>query len=199
MRTETSRLATVNAGGPYSQPHEPAKRPRRRPGENRALLVSAAVRVFAVQGYAGARTATIASKAGIPQPHVYANFLSKRELFLTALRKAVDSLCDSRAQGSCQRSSAPGVGSSDMRAGDATSGSPTGELSWLDATFSDRALTACAVLCLHAVTLVCDPEFQHEVSSELQRLRTTLGPVNESTFYGRAAVALLEEATLPSE
>ena len=62
-----------------------ARRPRRRPGENRAGLIAAGTIEFGLHGYAAAQTSAIAARAGVSQPNVYANFSSKRELFLACV------------------------------------------------------------------------------------------------------------------
>jgi len=64
------------------------RRPRRRPGENRERLVEAGLIEFGLFGYHGASTAAIAARADVPQPHVYASFETKRELFLACLDAA---------------------------------------------------------------------------------------------------------------
>lgn len=66
------------------------RRPRRRPGENRAKLLDAAILEFGRSGFHGASTASIAQRADIPQPHVYVHFATKAELFLAALAGAYD-------------------------------------------------------------------------------------------------------------
>lgn len=58
------------------------RRPRRKPGENRERLLEAGLIEFGLFGYHGASTSAIAARAGVPQPHVYASFATKRELFL---------------------------------------------------------------------------------------------------------------------
>lgn len=63
-----------------------ARRPRRRPGENRVGLIAAGTIEFGLHGYAAAQTSAIAERAGVSQPNVYANFSSKRELFLACVR-----------------------------------------------------------------------------------------------------------------
>lgn len=67
------------------------RRPRRRPGENRAGLIAAGTIEFGLRGYAGAQTSAIAERAGVSQPNVYANFASKHELFLACARHLVTS------------------------------------------------------------------------------------------------------------
>ena len=74
-------MAVVEA----SQPHR--KRPRRRPGENRERLLEAGIREFSRLGYQGAGTASIAALAEVPQPHVYASFATKAELFLACVER----------------------------------------------------------------------------------------------------------------
>lgn len=68
------------------------RRARRKPGENRALLVQAGLSEFGLYGYHGTSTARVASRAGVPQPHVYANFDGKSELFLVCLSQALEIL-----------------------------------------------------------------------------------------------------------
>lgn len=66
------------------------RRPRRRPGENRERLIAAGISEFGTRGYHGASTAAIAAAAGVPQPHVYASFSTKRELFLACVGRACE-------------------------------------------------------------------------------------------------------------
>ncbi|QIK61868.1 helix-turn-helix transcriptional regulator [Leucobacter viscericola] len=65
-----------------------SRRPRRRPGENRELLIEAGLVEFGLFGYQGASTGAIALRADVPQPHVYANFANKQELFLACFQRA---------------------------------------------------------------------------------------------------------------
>lgn len=74
-----------SAGGPSAAPGD--RRVRRRPGENRRSLIAAGTVEFGLHGYAAAQTSTIAGRAGVSQPNVYANFSSKRELFLACLEE----------------------------------------------------------------------------------------------------------------
>lgn len=69
-------------------------RPRRRPGENRERLLEAGIDVFGTFGYHGAATAAIARLAEVPQPHVYANFHTKQELFLACAMRVHERLAD---------------------------------------------------------------------------------------------------------
>lgn len=68
-------------------------RPRRKPGENRALLLASAQQHFATYGYFAASTGAIASSAGVPQPHVYANFATKFELFEACAQHVIHNIC----------------------------------------------------------------------------------------------------------
>ena len=64
------------------------RRPRRKPGENRALLLEAGLIEFGLLGYHGASTVVIATRADVPQPHVYTSFRTKQELFLACVELA---------------------------------------------------------------------------------------------------------------
>lgn len=70
------------------------RRRRRRPGENRERLIEAGITEFARLGYRAASTAGIARLADVPQPHVYASFETKRELFLACLDRAAERLVE---------------------------------------------------------------------------------------------------------
>lgn len=65
------------------------RRARRRPGENRERLIEAGLTEFGLSGYHGTTTGRIAARAGVPQPHVYANFRTKQELFLACLESVL--------------------------------------------------------------------------------------------------------------
>lgn len=43
-------------------------------------------------GYHGASTAAIASRADVPQPHVYTSFRTKQELFLACVARVIEGL-----------------------------------------------------------------------------------------------------------
>ncbi|QIM16485.1 helix-turn-helix transcriptional regulator [Leucobacter insecticola] len=70
----------------------PQRRPRRKPGENRELLIEAGIHEFGRVGYHGASTSAIARIAGVPQPHVYASFHTKQDLFLACCERAITRL-----------------------------------------------------------------------------------------------------------
>jgi len=77
---------------------EPVYQPRRRrrmPGEERyRQLLDIATKVFADLGYSRVGTADIARAAGVAEPTIYRHFPSKRDLFLTAVRRAWEQIFD---------------------------------------------------------------------------------------------------------
>ncbi|MBO1902565.1 helix-turn-helix transcriptional regulator [Leucobacter weissii] len=78
-------------------PASPPRRSRRRPGENRERLIEAGIAEFARLGYRGASTVVIAERAEVPQPHVYASFRTKRELFLACVDRIARESLDAAA------------------------------------------------------------------------------------------------------
>jgi AcrR family transcriptional regulator len=62
--------------------------------ERRETVIDAAVKEFAAHGYHAASTSSIAKRAGISQPYIYALFPNKRELFLACHRHVVDRIRD---------------------------------------------------------------------------------------------------------
>jgi len=68
--------------------------PRTPRDEVRRRLLSAAVRVFAEQGYADSRLEDIAHAAGFTKGAVYSNFGGKRDLFGAVLRERSDAEID---------------------------------------------------------------------------------------------------------
>ena len=68
------------------------RRARRRPGENRKRLLEAGLIEFGLFGFHGASTAGIAARADVPQPHVYASFATKQELFLACVDRLREEL-----------------------------------------------------------------------------------------------------------
>lgn len=75
---------------PDTAEETPAPRARRPRGENRRRLLSEGLREFALHGYRGASTTSIARAADVPQPHVYANFATKEQLFLACIAHAIE-------------------------------------------------------------------------------------------------------------
>jgi AcrR family transcriptional regulator len=66
------------------------RRPRRSPEEITGRLIDAAVHEFAANGYAGARTAAIAQRAGVVEPLLFKYFESKANLFQRAVFENLD-------------------------------------------------------------------------------------------------------------
>lgn len=62
-------------------------RRRLRPEERRELIEREARRLFGRDGYAATRLEDVAAAAGITKPMVYRHFASKKELYLTLLRR----------------------------------------------------------------------------------------------------------------
>jgi AcrR family transcriptional regulator len=58
--------------------------------ERREQVIDAAVKEFAANGFHATSTTSIASRAGISQPYIYALFPNKHELFLAVHRHVVD-------------------------------------------------------------------------------------------------------------
>ncbi len=120
--------------------------------ERRRAVVVAAVREFAVAGFAGTSTETIAARAGISQPYLFRLFASKRELFLAAVDEAFDRVEVTLAAAS--------EGLSGEEALDSMAGAYT-EL------IADRDLLQ---LQLHAYAACSDPEVAAVVRRRYERL-----------------------------
>jgi AcrR family transcriptional regulator len=60
----------------------------------RELIVTAATRCFAEQGYAATTTDTVAREAGVSQPYVVRMFGTKLQLFLEVFQKASDRIVE---------------------------------------------------------------------------------------------------------
>jgi AcrR family transcriptional regulator len=58
--------------------------------ERRKLVVKAALSEFALAGYAGTSTETVAKRAGISQPYVFRLFATKRDLFIAVVNSCYD-------------------------------------------------------------------------------------------------------------
>ena len=69
-----------------------ATRTRSTADERREQVLEAATHEFAAHGYHAASTASIAKLAGISQPYIYALFPNKRELFLAAHARMMETL-----------------------------------------------------------------------------------------------------------
>lgn len=144
------------------------RRARRRPGENRERLLEAGITVFGSHGYQGGSTAAIAALAGVPQPHVYASFHTKQELFLACVQRVNDDL----ARAASARSRSPAV-----------AGSPVGD-------------SAAALFLLQCIAASQEQVLQPELSELLQQLTDALGTEAILTLVRESAQAVL--ATRPN-
>jgi AcrR family transcriptional regulator len=79
----------------------PAARPRKSAEERREDILAIALEHFALGGYHGTSTETIAREAGISQPYLFRLFRTKRELFLGCLDRA-----DARVEATFRRAAA---------------------------------------------------------------------------------------------
>ncbi len=65
-------------------------RPRKSAEERREEIVALAIEQFALGGYRGTSTETIARQAGISQPYLFRLFRTKKELFLACTDRACE-------------------------------------------------------------------------------------------------------------
>lgn len=142
-----------------------ARRPRRRPGENRAGLIASGTVEFGLHGYAGAQTSAIAVRAGVSQPNVYANFSSKRELFLACVRELARVVEAAGLVPAVEPEPAPAA----------------------PAPLSEAHL----LLLFQAVAAAREPQLQPELTELLEALREGLGPDAFAGTLHDAATALL--------
>ena len=84
----------------------PTARTRQRipAAERRALLVDAAVSVFAERGYSGASLDEITGRAGVTKPLLYRHFASKADLYKEVVRVEMD-----RLLGGLEQATEPGA------------------------------------------------------------------------------------------
>lgn len=147
------------------------RRARRKPGENRERLIEAGLTEFGLFGFHGASTAAIAARAGVPQPHVYANFPNKHALFVETCAAAahiVRTHPDDSAATDQLRGSEPST-SEDAR------------------TSAQRAV-------LQAISAVAIPELRDDLLSLLVPLRNGLGMERFVRDYGLASTTLIDHA-----
>ncbi|MEJ6489260.1 TetR/AcrR family transcriptional regulator [Leucobacter sp. USCH14] len=146
------------------------RRARRRPGENRERLLEAGLCEFGLFGFHGASTAAIAARAGVPQPHVYANFSNKQELFLEVCAAAVQIVLSARL-------AAGPVELSRVRSGA------------LEGLAADAQRTL-----LQALAAVCSPQLAADLLPLLAGFRDAYGDSDFAATYGASGVAMLEHA-----
>jgi TetR/AcrR family transcriptional regulator len=73
-----------------SMAHSPSTGKTRGGEANRERILDAALRVFAIDGFAGARLDSIAAQAGLSKPNLLYYFRTKAELYLAVLRRTLD-------------------------------------------------------------------------------------------------------------
>ena len=161
-------------------------RPRRRPGENRSRLLEAGLIEFGWRGFRGAATATIAEIAGVPQPHVYANFSSKGALFLACAERARERLRVA-SQGAFTGPHPDAHGAS-LRKRSAVTGSDEPRASDDEPRASDDDL---ARFLLQLVSACGDAEVGEQVSTVLRELRRELGGEGLRDAVARGAELML--------
>lgn len=154
------------------------RRPRRRPGENHANLLAASTIEFGRRGYAATQTSVIAKRAGVSQPNVYANFSSKRDLFLACLQNLLELL-----------SSGP-TGVSAAEAQNEAQVKPQHE--YMGALSDEHTL-----LLYQAVACASDTSLKPDLLLLLHALRVQLGDERLSNALLRAADLLLD-SSMPS-
>lgn len=160
-------------------------RSRRRPGENRERLLEAGLIEFGLFGYSGASTAGIAARAEVPQPHVYANFASKRELFLACVVRACETI-ERALEAPSPVDDASAVGRA--RAGaDAPTGPIDGELVVV-------ALEEPALVVLQACAAVRDADLRPDLAPLLLALRRRAGDLGFAELLTAAADAQLTDS-----
>lgn len=168
----------------------PERRARRRPGQNRERLLEAGLIEFGLFGYHGAVTAAIAQRADVPQPHVYANFTGKQELFLACLAVASERLHavyrDLFPAG--PELEAPSGGSSGVTG--PPSSSPE-QVKQADASDSED-FTFATLLLFQAVAVARDPELGAAVRPAIEYLRSLLGEDAFRRVIAAAAASLSE-------
>lgn len=186
-------------------------RPRRRPGENRERLIEAGLIEFGLFGYHGASTAGIAARAEVPQPHVYASFPSKGELFLAVVRRVAERLAgptalapagtgegllggapDEVPAGVPAGAHGPGLDAggegSDARESESHG---AGERERDGAAERESHGAAAARVLLQAIALAADAQLGPELHLELSTLRTRIGASAFDELVLRGAQLLL--------
>lgn len=165
------------------------QRPRRRPGENRAGLLAAGTVEFGVLGYAAAQTGAIARRAGVSQPNVYANFASKRELFLACVRELHAAVQSSLASDAGSAVEAAAVDS--ISEAGTSQNAPRGaqsRLSTIDVHLTDEH----SLLLYQAIAVLGDTQIALELRPIVNDLRTILGVSAYERAILRAAELLTE-------
>lgn len=166
-----------------SSPSTTTRRPRRRPGENRERLLNAGITVFGAHGYHAAQTAAIAALAGVPQPHVYANFKTKQDLFLACAEKVRVLLLDTPIRGA----GAP------YGSGHESASERTRDDSRTDPQHSSQQPEGCSAFLLQCFAAVAEPKLQPALGELLGELSEHLGERHLLEFVSTHAHELLRQ------
>ncbi|MFD5600714.1 TetR/AcrR family transcriptional regulator [Leucobacter sp. NPDC058333] len=158
------------------------RRARRKPGENRERLIEAGLIEFGLFGFHGASTARIAARAGVPQPHVYAHFATKQDLFLAVCAIAIDIVADDLAAASLLASDATA-----LRAGARSRVDGGDEANYVT---RDSALQ----LLSQAIAALGASELRAHLAELLAELRTTLGADAFRATFGTVGESALRRA-----
>lgn len=168
-----------NDSGPSNVP----RRTRRRPGENRERLLNAGITVFGNNGFHAAQTSAIASRAGVPQPHVYVNFKTKQDLFLACAERVCALLLDAPK-------SSIGVSSGTVHE---CSSKPNPDDSRPGSQHSSQAAEGCAAFLLQCFAAIAEPKLQPTLGKLLGELSEQLGEENLFELVSTHAHALLHQ------
>jgi AcrR family transcriptional regulator len=126
--------------------------------ERRDAVVAAAITEFAVGGLAGTSTEAIARRAGVSQPYLFQLFGTKKELFISVIRRCFErTTLQFQVAGRAARSGA----APDPEAVLHAMGTAYGDL------IEDRELL---LVQLHAYAACADPEIRDIVRDEFTRL-----------------------------
>ena len=145
---------------------------------------------FGLFGFHGAGTAAIATRAGVPQPHLYASFRAKGDLFLACAERAAE-----RAVGAGARRSAATADGGAASGDGAASG---GEISIARASSgaaSGGPDSDAALMLLQALATARDPDLGPPIAELLRGVRDALGEAGLDALLGSAAGRLLGDAT----
>ena len=168
------------------------RRARRKPGENRERLIEAGLIEFGLFGFHGASTARIAARAGVPQPHVYAHFATKQELFLAVCIFAVDIVADDFVAAEFVSAD---IVPADVVAAEATAGGS--EVVSRSADGDEPTNTAHDValqLLSQAIAALGAPELRAQLAELLAELRRTLGDDAFRVAFGTVGESAVKRA-----
>lgn len=149
--------------------------------ERRATIVAAAMTEFAVTGYAGTSTESIARRAGVSQPYLFQLFGTKKDLFIAAVR-----------HGFRRASLALETAGERAKAEDPSFDHVLGAMAAAHcALLADRELLLCQ---LQAYAACSDPDIRAAVGEEFTRIYRLVGELsgaNDQVLEGWFAMGML--------